>query len=184
MPDVQLTRLNQRYGSALALARLVLRQRSLDFTRGPSPAQAFLVSMPAAFEAFLTTALSDALRSHGGDVLAQHTTTLDTGGAIDVRPDLVWRRGGHVRAVIDAKYKSLTGLTGPSGDMYQALAYCVAHELPRCWLVYAAANETPTRHTVRNLDATIHIGTLDLTGDIADLHAAVQRLAADIAETT
>ena len=184
VPEVRLTRRNQRYASALFLARLVLHQRSLDLALGPAPAQAFLISMPAAFEAFLTTALSDALRSHGGDTLAQHTTTLHTAGAINVRPDLVWRHRGRVRAVIDAKYKSLHGPTGPSGDMYQALAYCIAHDLPRCWLVYAAGNETPSRHTVRHLDATIHIATLDLTGNITDLHADVRRLAADIAETT
>ena len=135
------------------------------------------------FERFLTRALDDGLCAHGGKTVAQHVTKLDTAGAVDVRPDLVWRRDGGVRAVIDAKYKSLTGLTGPSGDIYQALAYCIAHDLPRCWLLYATGNEIPQAHTVRHLDATIHVAAIDLAGDIADLHAAVRRLADDIAGT-
>lgn len=181
-PEVRLTRLNQRYGPALAVARLVLERRSLDFGDGPTPGQAFLVNMHVVFERFLTAAVRRALRPHGGATLAQHVTKLDTAGAVDVRPDLVWRRHGRVRAVIDAKYKSFTGLTGPSGDMYQALTYCVAHDLPRCWLVYAAGNETSHAHALRHLDATVHVATVDLQGDIEKLHSDVQALADRFAE--
>lgn len=177
LPEVQPTRLNQRYRPALALARLVLEQRSIEFGHGSAPGQAFLVSMHRVFERFLGTALREAFRRHGGATVEQHTTKLDTGGAIDVRPDVVWRRKGRVRAVIDAKYKSLAGLTGPSGDMYQALAYCVAHNLPRCWLVYAAGNETPCAYTLRHVDRTVHVAAIDLSGDVRSLHRSIDRLA-------
>ncbi|QBI18505.1 hypothetical protein ER308_02255 [Egibacter rhizosphaerae] len=67
--------------------------------------------------------------------------------------------------------------------MYQALAYCVAHELPRCWLVYAAENETSRAYTLRHLNATIHVAAIDLTGNVDELHEAVRGLAGEVVRT-
>jgi 5-methylcytosine-specific restriction enzyme subunit McrC len=61
-------------------------------------------------------------------------------------------------AVDDAKYKALRPKTYPNADLYQMLAYCTVLELPIGRPVYAAGEEEPARHAVRQSAISIETG--------------------------
>ncbi len=104
----------------------------------------------------------------GGLCEAQHRYTLDEDGAIDIRPDLVWRIDGRPVAVIDAKYKAERPAGFPQADLYQALAYATAYNLDRAHLVYAKGNEVATEWTVRHSVMRLTAHTLDFSAEPAD----------------
>lgn len=61
-----LTRLNARYGPALALAELILRGASISTHRGEVVGLSFMFDMNVVFEDFLSFALKAMLERHGG----------------------------------------------------------------------------------------------------------------------
>ena len=75
---------------------------------------------------------------YGGRVVGQSRHYLDEAGRVVLRPDIVWRVGGKVAAVIDAKYKAEKPSGFPNADLYQLLAYCTVLGLRVGHLVYAA----------------------------------------------
>jgi McrBC 5-methylcytosine restriction system component len=90
------------------------------------------------------------LRSPGG-------LHLDEDRHVTVDPDIVLTDGKSIRAAIDAKYKR----EDPEADVYQALAYAKALNLPRVALVYPGDGEvTPTTHRIRHDDTTILVRTI------------------------
>ncbi len=178
----QWTRLNERYRPALRLAELILRASSLRGSRGRLAATAFRFDMNRVFEDFLSTALRESLRGHGGAVRLQAAARLDQAGTVSVRPDLTWWVGGRPKVVVDAKYKSLD----PSGmrieDAYQMLAYCTALDLDRGFLVYAAGGGTRERTlAVRNSTRRICVRTVDVECEPEQVLAQVSELAEEIA---
>lgn len=180
------TRLNARYQVALRLAELVLRATSVEHTSGTVAVNGFLLDMPQLFEDFVTVALREALEgSYGGRVVSQYRHYLDVGGRVPMRPDIVWESGGAVLAVADAKYKSEKPSGYPNADLYQLLAYCTVLGLPVGHLVYAAGNETPVRHIVRQAGTTIicHALDLDQAPDLllADVHGLAEEIASSCA---
>ena len=68
-----LTRLNQRYGTALRLAELILHASSIDAAKGTFGATAFVFDMNRVFEDFVTIALREAMQPYGGVVREQWT---------------------------------------------------------------------------------------------------------------
>jgi 5-methylcytosine-specific restriction enzyme subunit McrC len=184
--DVQapmLTRLNERYGPALTLAELILRQMSISTRRGEVIGVAFVFDMNAVFEDFLSAALKTALELHGGRVEAQYRRLhLDLSKRIRLIPDLTWWRDRSCRAVIDAKYKPLTDQRFPNADAYQMLAYCTALGLERGYLVYAKdAGEPDRNHVIENADKLIHVRAIDVEKPPPALLAQVHALADEIA---
>jgi len=87
---------------------------------------------------------------------------LDEENAIRTYPDIVWLRGGQPLAVVDAKYKAEKYDSFPDADLYQALAYATALDLPAAHLVYAQGNETPREYRVRHAGVRITTHVLDL----------------------
>jgi len=114
------------------------------------------------FENFVTDSLGAALARIGGRCQTQDRHTLDEGGLVDIRPDLVWRIDGRPVAVIDAKYKAEQPAGFPQADLYQALAYATAYHLDEAHLVYAKGNEVAQSWTVRHAGVRISAHTLDL----------------------
>lgn len=177
------SRLNARYQPALRLAELVLRTTSFEFGDGGVPVNGLLLDMPKVFEDFVTVALREELeRSYGGRVHLQLRRHLDVAGRVEVRPDLVWQRGGRYAAVVDAKYKAEQPAGYPHADLYQLLAYCTALGLPRGHLVYAAGAAEPAVHTIRHSGVEIVCHALDLSAPPAALLAQISRLASQTAE--
>ncbi|MBS1499153.1 MAG: restriction endonuclease, partial [Bacteroidetes bacterium] len=139
------------------------------------------VDMAKVYENFLTAALTESLKQHGGWTRAQDRHHLDVDEAIAMRPDLVWYRDAAPAAVIDAKYKAEKPAGFPDADLYQMLAYCTALQLDDGHLVYAKGNADEVAHTVRHADIKIHAHTLDLGCDPTALLAQVAALANRIA---
>lgn len=170
------TRLNARYHVALWLAELILRGNAVDQVPGDVRLGGFLVDMARVFEDFLTAALTEALRPHGGWSRPQDRHHLDVDDLVAIRPDLVWYKDAEPAAVIDAKYKAEKPAGFPDADLYQMLAYCTALGLPEGHLVYARGNALEVAHEVRRVGVVIHAHTVDLDtqpaallGQIADL---------------
>ncbi|MEU8050949.1 McrC family protein [Micromonospora haikouensis] len=177
-PQWRRTRLNERLVTALRLAELVLADASIEAGRGVVLANGFLLDMWRVYENFLSVALRAAIESrHGGTVVFQARHHLDDRRRLELRPDIVWRRGrAGVSAVVDAKYKADTARE----DAYQMLAYCVAYGLSRGHLVYAFGEHPPARHVVRNAGVEIVCHTLDLAAEPAQLLARIRVLADEV----
>ncbi|MCI0143165.1 McrC family protein [Arthrobacter bambusae] len=183
LPTVHFTRLNARYRDAVILAQLILRNTSLEQRPGEIVATAFLFDMWQIFEDFVTTALGDSLREIGGSVEAQvKGECLDIGGNINLRPDLIWKDGARVNAVIDAKYKAPKNSTYPNADIYQMLAYCVRFALRTGHLIYAKGEEEPHVHEIIGHNASIQCHAVDLDQDPASLLQQMGRIALKIHE--
>jgi 5-methylcytosine-specific restriction enzyme subunit McrC len=185
VPPWQPTRLNARYHAALRLAELVLRATSVDHDSGVVAVNGFLLDMPQLFEDFVTTALKESLEpAFGGQVVAQSRHYLDVAGKVLLKPDIIWRRNGVTAAVIDAKYKAEKPSGYPNADLYQLLAYCTVLGLQTGHLVYAAGNEEPATHLVRQAGTEIVCHALDLSAPPAELFAGILALTEFIASAS
>jgi 5-methylcytosine-specific restriction enzyme subunit McrC len=180
LPPTPSSRLNARYGPALAIARLVLRSRSVDVASGGSRATGLLFDMNNVFEDFVTVALTEALSAYGGRCRAQDPHWLDTANRLPLYPDLVWYAGSRPAAVVDAKYKSGTAKSFPPDDLYQLLAYCTALALPRGHLVYAEGPAPAAQYVVRPGGPTLVRHSLDLTIPVPSLLARMRDIAGQV----
>jgi 5-methylcytosine-specific restriction enzyme subunit McrC len=178
-----ITRLNEHYKSALALAELVLRNMSLSEKTGELSSATFVFDMNKVFEDFVTAAFTSAMRKHGGTVRPQvGEYSLDRGAQLRLRPDIGWWDGGRCLAVLDAKYKAIDDGLLRHDDAYQMLAYCTAYGLDRGYLVYAKDSGTePRTHIVRNSEQRIVVRALDVELEPEDLLRQVERLADEVA---
>lgn len=134
-PDVRWTRLNERYRSAVSLARLILKSTALDFEGdGSSRGSTLLVNMDRVFEDAVGRGIDRALAPAGFSVDVQHRAHLDRQKHIKIRPDVVVFAGAEVVAVADLKNKR-TGSIDPS-DVYQAVGYATRFQLREVALIY------------------------------------------------
>lgn len=160
VPALTFTRLNEAWRPAARLAQLLLRADSVRDLTGTVDAVSFTVDMNLLFERFIETVVREASRQAGWELDAQARRRLSE--SVQMRPDLVLRRGGLDRAVGDAKYKRLAPADWPHADLYQLLAYCVSLRLTRGLLVYADAAR-PRRETVREAGITLEVIGVDLS---------------------
>ncbi len=183
LPAAPRSRLNAGYRPALALARMVLRSRSVDMLDPGIRATGFLVNMNTVFEDFVTVALSEALAPFGGRCVSQDKRhRLDVGGRIKLIPDLVrYGADGHPQAVVDAKYKSESPAGYPYADVYQLLAYCTALRVPAGHLIYAEGDSVAKDVEVRNADVLIRQHALDLAVPVSQLLGQVAGIARNVA---
>lgn len=134
-PDVRWTRLNERYRSAVSLARLILKSTAFDFEGdGSSRGSTLLVNMDRVFEDAVGLGIDRALTPAGFSVDVQHRTHLDQEKRIKIRPDVVVFAGAEVVAVADLKNKR-TASIDPS-DVYQAVGYATRFQLREVALIY------------------------------------------------
>jgi 5-methylcytosine-specific restriction enzyme subunit McrC len=185
VPAWQPTRINARYHAALRLAELVLRATSAEHAAGAVAVSGFLLDMPQLFEDFVTVALREAIEGlHRGKVVGQSRHYMDEAGRVLLKPDIVWRVGGQVAAVIDAKYKAEKPSGFPNADLYQLLAYCTVLGLRVGHLVYASGNEQPARYFIRQAGTEIICHALNLSEPPDALLMGVNHLSSAIAEAS
>lgn len=182
LPVTPTSRLNARYQPALALARMVLRSRSVDVLDAGVRATGFLLNMNTVFEDFVAIAMTEALAPYGGRSVPQDSShRLDVAGNIKLRPDLVhYGPNGRPQAVIDAKYKSESPAGYPYADVYQLLAYCTALRVPVGHLIYAEGGGPANDVQVRNVDVVVRRHGLDLSASVPELLAQVASLAINV----
>jgi len=184
IPEVGWTRLNQHYRPAVELARLLLRQRSVDLAAGSVGSAALTLDMAVLFEEFVRTALREAL-SASADTFPSGARAprlaLDARGRVRLEPDLSYWRHGRCTFVGDVKYKRDTG-AGRSPDLYQLLAYATATRLPEATLIYAQGPEEPRVHEIPHAAVRLRIEHLDLSRSPTLLLEDLADIARHIAE--
>ncbi len=177
VPEVTFDRLNEHYRGVVALARLVLRHGAFQSSRGEVRAQGFLMDMNEVFQEFVTVALREEL-GLSQDTFGERTIdSLDTAGAIKLRPDLVWSRGRTCVFVGDAKYKRIVHERVPNADLYQLLAYATAADLPGGLLIYAKGEGDADTYHVRHCGKRLEVAALDLEGSLNEVLGRVKELA-------
>jgi 5-methylcytosine-specific restriction enzyme subunit McrC len=168
VPSVVYTRLNEHYRQAVELARLILRSISFDLGQGPVYAGAFLIDLSRVFEAFVVTALREALglsESAFPRGAAGRQLYLDEARRVRVRPDLSWWVGARCVFAGDVKY-CLVDPTAPfQNHLYQLLAYAISADVPAAVLVYAAGEGEPGVYRVSNAGKELHVAALDLAAE-------------------
>jgi 5-methylcytosine-specific restriction enzyme subunit McrC len=180
LPEITWTRLNEHYRWAVELARLILRGTMFDLRHGGVRASALLIDMNEVFEAFVATALREALRLSPQTFprgAAGKRLWLDRAQAVRLEPDLSWWAGGSCLFVGDVKYKRIRvhGVKHP--DLYQLLAYTVAAGLDGGLLIYAAGEGDPVIHEVVDLGKRLEVVTLDLTENPGQILRQVEGMA-------
>ena len=177
VPEMTFDRLNEHYRDVTALSRLVLRHGAFESRRGHVRASGFLMNMNDVFQEFVTVALREKLGVSADMLKEQAILSLDEGGRVHLRPDLVWQDGGRCVFVGDAKYKRLADERIPNADLYQLLAYATALSLPGGLLIYAKGERDPRTYTIRNSDKRLEVAALDLSGTVDEALERVGELA-------
>lgn len=165
VPSVAFTRLNQHYGAAISLARLIIESASLNLGAGASSGSAFLVDMNLVFERFLRRALRVALELDEATFPDRAPSAyLDLGDRVRLQPDLCIARGEEWLWIGDAKYKRLPSGAYQNADLYQLLAYAVASDLDDGMLIYAAdeASRAGT-YIARGVGKQLRVVSIDLS---------------------
>jgi len=160
-----INRLNQHYAPALALAELILTNRTLELDPGTTTSASLLFDMADVFETFVHTALREALNLTPYEFpRANHQRLhLDTNRHIPLKPDITWWQHGTCTLIGDIKYKKTLSGDGNNADIYQALAYAHATQLTNTTLIYAHTEQPTATHTTID-GTTIHIEALNLNG--------------------
>jgi 5-methylcytosine-specific restriction enzyme subunit McrC len=157
------TRLNVRYHDILRLSEVILDNSSFDQRRGRLAVTGFMFDMWKIYEDFVTSALTMAMRRHGGRAVTQARIWMDEAETILMKPDLVWYDASNRPvAVVDAKYKVERPRRFPEADIYQMLAYCSTLGLDEGHLIYAQGNGPVKTHRLVRSGITIHCRALDL----------------------
>lgn len=175
---VRFTRLNERYRSAIGIARLILSSSSLEanYVR-PHRGVGLLLDMNRVYETVIGQRLRQHLSRLGGEVHLQRGDSLDVDGRLEFRPDVAWSDGASERAVLDLKYKRADKDVAQA-DVYQAVTYAIRFGLNRAYLVYPSP--PPYRHLqIGAVRVLLHHVPLD--GAPEELDATVNELALRIA---
>ncbi len=182
VPAIAFDRLNLHYREVVELSRLILRHTAFDLPRGEVRASGFLMDMNTIFQEFLTRALRRSLRlserSFRGDDSGGSTIYLDRARNVTLKPDFTWWEGDICVFAGDAKYKSAEDAPVRNADLYQALAYATALNLPAALLVYAEGRGASFE--VRHSDKRLEVATVNLDGSIKELEASVDQVASRI----
>ena len=176
VPTVTFDRLNEHYRSVVELSRLVLRHSAFESRRGKVRASGFLMDMNQVFQEFVTAALREQLRLSEQTFGEYWICSLDKGGLVHLKPDLVWWSRNRPIFVGDAKYKNPDG-GFEHADIYQMLAYCTAANLPSGLLIYAKGESDPATYNITNANKTIELAAIDLEGQPEDILKQVKALA-------
>ena len=171
------TRLNAHYEAPIKLAALILRGSSLADRAGRVAASAFLIDMNDVFQRFLTAKLQEALRGRLG-VESEPRHHLAVRRQVEMYPDLVFRGGGRVVYVGDAKYKVTTTGRALNSDYYQLLAYTTSLDLDEGILVYCRADGPvpPRMIEVQHVGKRLWTWSVTLAGGPRDIDASVYGL--------
>jgi 5-methylcytosine-specific restriction enzyme subunit McrC len=181
VPAPTYNRLTAHYRPAVEMARLVLRDWTVETGDPAVSGRGFFLDMARVFEDFVHTALREALglslhafpRESDG-----HPLFLDESRRIRLKPDLSWWVGGRCVFVGDAKYK----VTPPSAgvkhpDIYQLHAYAQATGLSEGLLIYASGSARDAVYEVVESQTQLRVRTLDLAQSPSDVLAQIRGLA-------
>ena len=188
--DVHFTRLNERYRTPLALARLLLQMLSVTHRYGDREMRPLLLGMPKVFERFLQRMLAESMTAEGLTVRWEgESRHLDRGRSVSLVPDMVICDGPTPLCIADAKYKETgwdpddeqAATSVRNADVYQMLAYCVGYGVNDAVLIYAER----TSHEIIEIPLDgrlirVHSLGIDLTREGDDFASECERLSRDL----
>lgn len=147
-----------RYGDALALARLILLHYCPAPRAGAVDTLALLLDMNRLFQGFVLAVLRRAAPSGWSVDGSAHADFWPEGTTEPKRllPDLVLRRDGKPELVIDTKWKLSDGQWPSDADLRQVFAYGEYFRAPRVVLLYPARRDQAAGRTGRFLDRELH----------------------------
>jgi 5-methylcytosine-specific restriction enzyme subunit McrC len=173
--EVKYTRLNESYRSRINLARLIIRNLSLEGLAGSTQFASYLFDMSDVFELFVARFLRD---HFAGDpstqVEIQKSIWLDEDQKEVGIPDIILRRDGRRYLVLDTKYKVFEQKP-TAADRNQMFVYCHTLGLKRGILVYA--NDQDVNYSRPFKGATLSAQALPLHGNLDEFRARCRRFA-------
>jgi 5-methylcytosine-specific restriction enzyme subunit McrC len=132
---------------------------------------AFLVDLGRAFERYLAAALEREFEARPGwQVEAQPAFAL---GRVELRPDILVRKDGVPRAVLDAKWKTAT--LDPT-DLHQILAYATLTGASRVALVYPGRYDERAHFSTPDGRVRVSVYRLRVVGTTDELAESVTKL--------
>jgi 5-methylcytosine-specific restriction enzyme subunit McrC len=166
LPTLTWNRLNHHLRPAAELAAAILRSVSLELDHGATRGTALTVDMNVVFEAFVRTALRQALEVNASawPDRAPSWLALDRSSQVKLEPDLTWWEADRCRFVGDAKYKRINAAGITHANLYQLLAYATALEVAGGMLIYAAGEAKDVEHEVRSSGKRLRVRALDIDG--------------------
>jgi 5-methylcytosine-specific restriction endonuclease McrBC regulatory subunit McrC len=164
------------YGPLLELCRVILSGfRAADPT-GAAPG-AFLIDLGRAFEDYVTRSLASVLAPRPGwavDAQPRFELSASAGEPVVLQPDVLIRRRGAVRAVLDVKWKR----PGPDpADLHQVLAYAVLTGARHVALVYPGRRSGRRELAVPESRVRVSLFRLRVVGSAGECRASAARLA-------
>ncbi|MDU1937485.1 MAG: McrC family protein [Clostridium sp.] len=134
--NYKFTRLNDRFGEAFILAKMLLGGYSSLGSRGNDKAFSILFRMNEVFEKYITKLLYITLED--GVIHPQHSkykllVSEDTNkGIFQLKPDIVIEKDGKEQLIIDTKWKRISSAYNRHGvkreDLYQMYAYLTRYK--------------------------------------------------------
>lgn len=193
---VRFDRLNDRYRPCFKLAELFLRLTPPDVSGGTQQGFSLFFEMNALFEEYIGRMATRVFRPDGFQVKLQgpqrHLATEEQANreVFAMKPDVIGLREGHVRWILDTKWKQLSSAEAKEGvvqsDMYQMYAYASCYDCSDAVLLYPHHTELGELPGLRNRYVLnpwssgedpeairrVQIATIDL----ADLHTVPAQL--------
>jgi 5-methylcytosine-specific restriction enzyme subunit McrC len=196
---VRIDRTNRRWEALFRLARLLL-QRDWQATHHAAKAPeglTLLFPMNDLFEKYIAVLLRRALADRGIEVIDQggHRACLgaftgehlESGDVFRTKPDLILRRNGQTRVIIDTKWKRLAAdpLDRKRGvsqaDVYQLMAYARLYPANELMLLYPGKPGEPAgerqRFGIAGGTECLRIATVDVSLPEPALQASLAQLA-------
>ncbi|MDO9224656.1 MAG: McrC family protein [Pseudomonadota bacterium] len=177
-------RANRRYASLVAMARLILQNRTQDVTAGGLEGFSLLFDMNELFEEYIGEVAREVFTPLGWQVALQGPSRYllqdrESGAQVfQTQPDITGSRDGNPAWIIDTKWKRLDEQERNQGiaqaDVYQMLGYARRYDVENLFLLYPhqpAAGDTPGLQRSFHFlgDASgghaqhLHVATVDLT---------------------
>jgi 5-methylcytosine-specific restriction enzyme subunit McrC len=175
-----ITRLNDRFEPALNLAKLFLREGSLEITPGDLQSFAFVFDMNHLFEEYIVSfikkhreialpgSLQDCTLHPQTRHFTRHLAVSPQGHSVfRLKPDLAFRRNDRFPLLLDTKYKMLSANDSRFGtsqsDFYQMFAYVHRYQSPGVVLLFPqAADPVRAQYALKDHNASILVATVNL----------------------
>jgi 5-methylcytosine-specific restriction enzyme subunit McrC len=178
------TRLNARLHRLLRLADIVLKHAAVEHRVNDVQVSGFVVPMEKLFEDLVAQLLREQVVD--ATVSTQQTYQLGNSGRLNIRPDLVFLRGGVEIAVADTKYKILNEKKKlRNEDAYQLVTYCTRLGLDVGHLIYAVGvddgdDDIPVEHDIQRSPVRLAVHRVDLKRDVDMLEQDIAAIGAAI----
>jgi 5-methylcytosine-specific restriction enzyme subunit McrC len=142
-------RKTQSYKKAIEIARLILLQYHPDLSKGQNHVLALMFDMNKLWEQFIFVTLR---KNRIPDITISAQTSKyfwkpENGYKSKIRPDILVKKQNENFAVIDTKWKNLSGYNPTSDDLRQMYVYHEYYGAERVALVYPGAEYSNTRGT-------------------------------------